>query len=73
MSNPFGGENTWEPVDAAWVILCAFIVWTMQPGFVLLESGINFSWLMWNTEAAVWKWFWRILIRKTEAATGGVL
>lgn len=46
MSNPFGGKDNEEPVDAAWVILCAFIVWTMQPGFVLLESGINFSLLM---------------------------
>ena len=39
MKNPFGGENGWEAVDAGWLILCTFIVFTMQPGFALLEAG----------------------------------
>ena len=39
MANPFGGADGQEAVDAMWVILCAFIIFTMQSGFGLLESG----------------------------------
>jgi len=38
-SNPFGGAPGAEAVDAAWVIICTFIIFTMQSGFALLESG----------------------------------
>lgn len=40
--NPFGGESGEEAVDALWVIMATFIIFTMQSGFGLLESGNNF-------------------------------
>jgi len=39
VDNPFGGANGMEAVDALWVILATFIIFTMQSGFGLLESG----------------------------------
>ena len=43
-ANPFGGasgaEN--EATDALWVIMATFIIFTMQSGFGLLESGNEF-------------------------------
>ena len=42
MTKPFRIENGWGPVDAGWVILCTFIVFTMQPGFALQEAGTSF-------------------------------
>ena len=39
MTNPFGGADGGEAIDAVWLILCTFIVFTMQPGFALLEAG----------------------------------
>ena len=54
MTNPFRGENGWEALDASWMILCTFIVFTMQPGFALQEAGTSFFlnqlslWLMEN-------------------------
>jgi len=41
--NPFGGASGMEAVDALWVILATFIIFTMQSGFGLLESGRDFS------------------------------
>ena len=29
-----------ESVDAVWIIVCTFIIFTMQSGFALLESGL---------------------------------
>lgn len=40
MANPFGGADGQEGVDAMFVVICAFIVFTMQSGFGLLESGM---------------------------------
>lgn len=40
MTNNFGGANGQEGTDAAWVIITAFIIFTMQSGFGLLESGM---------------------------------
>jgi len=37
--NPFG-EDGQAPTDAAWIIISAFIIFTMQSGFGLLESGL---------------------------------
>ncbi len=41
--DPTGAEtlkkNPGAPVDYVWVLLCAFLVMFMQPGFALLESG----------------------------------
>ena len=37
--NGFGGDAGSEAVDAAFVILSTFIIFTMQSGFGLLESG----------------------------------
>uniref|UniRef100_A0A069DMW4 Ammonium transporter n=1 Tax=Clytia hemisphaerica TaxID=252671 RepID=A0A069DMW4_9CNID len=38
--NPFGGSLGGEAIDALWVIMATFIIFTMQSGFGLLESGI---------------------------------
>ena len=38
-SNKFGGAAGQEGTDALWVIITAFIIFTMQSGFGLLESG----------------------------------
>lgn len=40
MANPFGGADGQEAIDAMWVILSTFIIFTMQSGFGLLESGM---------------------------------
>ena len=37
--NPFGGAVGQEGVDAMFVVIAAFIIFTMQSGFGLLESG----------------------------------
>lgn len=37
--NPFGGTPGGEAIDALWVIMTTFIIFTMQSGFGLLESG----------------------------------
>ena len=37
--NGFGGEEGQEAIDAAYVIILTFIIFTMQSGFGLLESG----------------------------------
>ena len=37
--NVFGGAPGQSGVDAGYIILCCFIVFTMQTGFALLESG----------------------------------
>jgi len=39
-ANPFGGAQGQEALDAIWVIICGFIIFTMQSGFGLLESGL---------------------------------
>ena len=39
MTNQFGGQDGQDGVDAMWVIISAFIIFTMQSGFGLLESG----------------------------------
>lgn len=39
MANAFGGATGQEGTDAAFVIISAFIIFTMQSGFGLLESG----------------------------------
>ena len=41
LRNGFGGEVGQEAIDAAFVIIVTFIVFTMQSGFGLLESGKN--------------------------------
>lgn len=38
-TNQFGGATGQDGADAAFVIICTFIVFTMQSGFGLLESG----------------------------------
>ena len=38
-----GGVAGKESVDAVWIIICTFIIFTMQSGFALLESGLFFS------------------------------
>ena len=38
--NALGGTFGQESVDAAWIIICTFIIFTMQSGFALLESGL---------------------------------
>ena len=38
-TNSFGGADGQEAVDAAFVIINTFIIFTMQSGFGLLESG----------------------------------
>ena len=38
-ANPFGGSPGGEATDAMWVIMATFIIFTMQSGFGLLESG----------------------------------
>lgn len=38
--NPFGGAPAQEGTDASFVLICAFIIFTMQSGFGLLESGM---------------------------------
>ena len=38
-----GGVSGKESVDAVWIILSTFIIFTMQSGFALLESGLFFS------------------------------
>lgn len=40
MVNQFGGALGQDGADAAFVIICTFIVFTMQSGFGLLESGM---------------------------------
>ena len=42
-ANPFGGSPGGEATDAMWVILATFIIFTMQSGFGLLESGKCFK------------------------------
>ena len=37
--NPFGGSPGGEAVDALWVMMATFIIFTMQSGFGLFESG----------------------------------
>ena len=37
--NPFGGAPGGEAIDAMWVMMATFIIFTMQSGFGLLESG----------------------------------
>ena len=37
----FGGDVGMEPIDTVWLILCTFIILTMQTGFGLFESGIS--------------------------------
>jgi len=46
LRNPFGGEIGYEAVDAGYVIIVTFIIFTMQSGFGLLESGIKIYWLV---------------------------
>ena len=46
MTNSMGGADQGKALDATWMILCTFIVWTMQPGFVLLEAGTVISFLL---------------------------
>ena len=41
--NVLGGVAGKESVDAVWIIVCTFIIFTMQSGFALLESGLLFS------------------------------
>ena len=43
MTNSMGEADQGKALDATWMILCTFIVWTMQPGFVLLEAGTVIS------------------------------
>ena len=38
--NVLGGVAGKESVDAVWIIVCTFIIFTMQSGFALLESGL---------------------------------
>lgn len=38
-TNVFGGGTGQAGVDAGYIILCAYVVYTMQTGFALLESG----------------------------------
>ncbi|XP_066936399.1 putative ammonium transporter 3 [Clytia hemisphaerica] len=38
--NGFGGDSGSEAIDAAYVIISTFIIFTMQSGFGLLESGM---------------------------------
>ena len=38
--NALGGTFGEESVDAVWIIVCTFIIFTMQSGFALLESGL---------------------------------
>ena len=38
--NVLGGVAGKESVDAVWIIICTFIIFTMQSGFALLESGV---------------------------------
>ena len=40
-TNPFGAEGE-AATDALWIIISAFIIFTMQSGFGLLESGTLF-------------------------------
>ncbi|XP_057308412.1 putative ammonium transporter 3 [Hydractinia symbiolongicarpus] len=40
MSNPFGGKVDEEGTDALWIIISSFIIFTMQSGFGLFESGM---------------------------------
>ena len=39
--NKLGGTFGQESVDAVWIIICTFIIFTMQSGFAMLESGLN--------------------------------
>ena len=39
-TNALGGRFDQEPVDAVWIVVCTFIIFTMQSGFALLESGL---------------------------------
>ena len=39
--NKLGGTFGQESVDAVWIIVCTFIIFTMQSGFAMLESGLN--------------------------------
>lgn len=45
MTNFMGGTDQGKALDATWMILCTFSVWTMQPGFVLLEAGTEIYFL----------------------------
>ena len=38
--NALGGTFGQESVDAVFIIVCTFIIFTMQSGFALLESGL---------------------------------
>ena len=39
-SNDFGGTVGQEGVDGMFIIICSFIIFTMQSGFGLFESGM---------------------------------
>ena len=60
MTNFMGGTDQGKALDATWMILCTFIVWTMQPGFVLLEAGteIYFLWNHKNPIGYIVKEYW---------------
>lgn len=45
MTNFMGSTDQGKALDARWMILCTFTVWTMQPGFVLLEAGTEIYFL----------------------------
>ena len=38
--NFFGGAPGFDSQDAGYIVLCCYVVFTMQSGFALLESGI---------------------------------
>ena len=41
--NPFGGLPAHEGDDAGYVVVTAFIVFTMQTGFTLFEAGTYYG------------------------------
>ena len=41
--NFFGGQDGFNSQDAGYIILCCYVVFTMQSGFALLESGTIFQ------------------------------
>ena len=42
-ANFFGGQDGFNSQDAGYIILCCYVVFTMQSGFALLESGTIFQ------------------------------
>ena len=54
-SNPFGGVPGGEAIDAMWVIMATFIIFTMQSGFGLLESGKEKKNILILSEFLNWK------------------